>query len=301
MRLFSALLLTACLLPAARAAEESAPADPAPATVEDPFDPFRGVATPLADALRAYARDAQRWAYTQRFSEFRRDGSVERTWMARFDPSQHYDVQWTLLERDGRTEVTESQQKSFRKRRLKRDQNQRSLGEVLDLRNAVLLAEPPPRRTPARAPAAGAASPAPDPASPAPAPDPVAAPADELVYEVPLLPLPDSRFPPEKFQVLVRVAREGNRLRTVEALLRDNFRVGLMLVNVKEGDAVLDFTDVRPDTGPAMTAIAAGGAVSIAFVPVSRRYEVARTEFKRVTPYDERFGVKLGPLKTIDF
>ena len=99
----------------------------------------------------------------------------------------------------------------------------------------------------------------------------------------------------------MRVARDGNRLRTVEALLRDNFRVGLMLVNVKEGDAVLDFADVRPDAGPAMTAIAAGGAVSIAFVPVSRRYEVARTEFKRVTPYDERFGVKLGPLKTIDF
>ena len=293
MRLFLALLLLSAL-----PAPADAPAA-APATVEDPFDPFVGVATPLADALRAYARDAQRWAYTQRFVEYRRDGSVERTWVARFDPSQHYDVQWTLLERDGKTEFSESQQKSFRKRRLKRDQNQRSFGEVLDLRNAVLLAAPPPRRP---VPGAKAAAAAADAVAATPAePPPAAAPADELVYEVPLLPLPDSRFPPEKFQVLVRVARDGHRLRTVEARLRDNFRVGLLLVNVKEGDAVLEFGDVRPDTGPALTAIAAGGAVSIAFVPVSRRYELARSDFKRVTPYDERFGVKLGPLKTIDF
>jgi len=284
MRSRLALLLTLGLLPVARAADEPDPAAPSSGVVEDAFDPFRGTATPLADALRQYARDAARWAFTQLFTEYRRDGSVERSWVARFDPSQHYDEQWTLLERDGRAEVTDSQQRSFRRQRLKRERNQRSFGEVLDLRQAVLLAAPPPRRT------AAAATPGEE-----------APPADELVYEVPLLPLPDSRFPPEKFQVLVRVAREGHRLRTIEARLRDNFRVGLLLVNVKEGDAVLDFAEVRPDSGPALAAIAAGGSVSVVLVPISRRYAVARSDFRRVTPYDERFGVKLGPLKTIDF
>lgn len=37
------------------------------------------------------------------------------------------------------------------------------------------------------------------------------------------------------------------------------------------------------------------------FVPVGGRMEIRRTDFKRVTPYDERFQVQIGPLKAIDF
>ena len=30
-------------------------------------------------------------------------------------------------------------------------------------------------------------------------------------------------------------------------------------------------------------------------------HEMVRSDFKRVTPYRDRFGVKVGPMRTIDF
>ena len=43
------------------------------------------------------------------------------------------------------------------------------------------------------------------------------------------------------------------------------------------------------------------GLYSILFVPGGRSYEATHTEFKRVKPYGDRFGVQIGTMKTIDF
>lgn len=238
-------------------------------TAGEPPDPFGGVPAPLAEALRSYGKDAPRWAYTQRFVEFDRKGRENESWIARFDPSQHYDVQWTLLEKNGKP-ITDSQQKKFRKERAKLEQKGRvRLGEALDLKRAALLPDQP---------------------------DSV----ELLTYEVPLRPIEGSPFPPEKFQVFVKVARENHALHAIDLKLRDRVRLALVL-NVKAADAHIEFAAVRPDTGPAIAKIAASAAGSVAFIPVGGRVEATRSDFKRVTPYDDRFVVKPGPLRTIDF
>jgi hypothetical protein len=219
---------------------------------------------PLANAIRTFGQDANRWAFTQRFVEYQRDGSVERTWLARFDPSQHYDVQWTLLERDGE-KPTDAQQTRFQKRRTKREKDRKTLGEVMDLAQASIAFQS----------------------------------SKEIVYEVPLK-TGDSRFPPDKFLSFVTVDRETQALRLIDVKLKESLRV-VGVVSVKSGDARLEFGPVSTEHPPTLTAISAGGTASVLLIPFGGRVEMARTEFKRVTPYDERFQVKLGPLKAIDF
>jgi hypothetical protein len=224
---------------------------------------------PLVAALRAYAKDAPRWAYTQRFVQLDRKGAPKEQWLARYDPSQHYDVQWTLLERDGQT-PTEAQQKKFRREREKlRDKKGKTLGELLDIAHASAVPDQPDA-------------------------------AERLTYEVPLRLEDDSRFPAGKFQVFVKLDRATGQLATIDVKLREKVRVALV-ASVKSADARIEFLRVRPDAGPAIARIAGGGSATVLFVPVGARVEATRTDFKRVTPYDDRFVVKPGPLRTIDF
>jgi hypothetical protein len=258
MRLFFSVLCGAVLLATGARADESASPDP-----------FAGVPAPLAAALRSFSKDAPRWAYTQRFVEFDRKGRQKESWIGRFDPSLHYDVQWTLLEKDGQL-PTEAQQKKFRKQRAKLEQKGRvRLGEVIDVQRAVEVSD-------------------------------AAKTGGELTYEVPLRPIEGSRFPPEKFQVFVRIDREKHALRAIDLKLRERVRVA-MVVNVKAAEARIEFADVLPDAGPPLAKITGVGTASVLLVPVSGRLEATRSEFKRVTPYDDRFIVKPGPLRTIDF
>lgn len=262
MRLLICAMFSAVWLSAASARADGPAAGAA-------ADLFAGVPAPLAEALRSYGKDAPRWAYTQRFVERDRGGRENESWVARFDPSQHYDVQWTLLEKGGKP-VTDSQQTRFRKERAKLEQKGRvRLGEALDVRRAVLVPDQP---------------------------DSV----ELLTYEVPLRPIEGSPFPPEKFQVVVKVERAKHALRAIDLKLRDRVRVALVL-NVKAADAHIEFAAVRPDAGPAIARISGGGAGTVMFLPVGGRIEATRSDFKRVTPYDDRFVVKPGPLRTIDF
>ncbi|HLP24680.1 MAG TPA: hypothetical protein VK477_03305, partial [Acidobacteriota bacterium] len=195
----------------------------ADAVVDEPLDSFAGVPAPLAAALRSYGKDAPRWAYTQRFLEFDRKGRQKESWIARYDPSLHYDVQWTLLEKNGQP-PTETQQKKFRKERAKLEQKGRvRLGEALDVKRAVLM------------------------------PDAIGA-VDEFVFEVPLLPIEGSVFPPEKFQVFVKVGRQKQELRAIDLKLRERARVALVL-NVKAASAHIEFATVSDDAGPAIAKI----------------------------------------------
>lgn len=236
----------------------SAPAD----------DPFAGVPGPLAEAVRGFAKDANRWAFTEDRVEFDKKGVVKSRNRVRFDPSQHYDVQWTMLEKDGHA-VTEAEQTKFRKARAKQVQRGRkTLGELLDLAHATDVSTGPD--------------------------------AELITYEVPLRKMEDSKFPPEKFQAFVRVTRADHALKSVEVRLREKVRVALV-VGLKAAEGRLEFERVLPDAGPAVTKVFATGAASVLFVPFNAHVEITRTEQKRVTPYDDRFVVKPGPLRTIDF
>jgi hypothetical protein len=258
-RLFLLPLLLVLAVPATRAQESGAAPEP------DVYDPLAGVHPPLAAALRKFGRDAGRWAFTQTFTQLDGKGNVKESWVASFDPSQHYDVQWTLREQDGRP-ATERQLKKFRRERAKRAKDRKTLGELLLVQQAVVAFES----------------------------------SEEIVYEVPLKLEESSRFPPEKFQAFVTVDRRSENLKLVDVKLREKLRVA-GVVSVKHADARLEFATVLPGQAPALVAMSGGGTASLLFFTVGARAEALRTDFRRVTPYDERFSVKLGPLKAIDF
>jgi hypothetical protein len=239
-------------------------AQPAELPADEP-DPLAGAPAPLAEAVRRYAADSGRWAYTQHTVETDGKGKVKESRIYRHDPSQHYDVQWTLLERDGKP-PTERQQKRFRERMAKRPERERkALGELMTWSAAKLVGET----------------------------------ADTLTYEVPLKQDRDQRFPPEKFQVLVEIDR-ASRLRHIDLKLRDSVRVA-GVVKVKSGEGRIEFVSPLPDHGPTVSRVELNGTASILFVPVGAGATVTRSDIRRVTPYDERFQVQIGPLKTIDF
>ena len=227
--------------------------------------PAAGPPPLLAAAVGKSAADADRWAYTQTVVNRDRDGRVKEELVVRYDPSQPFELQWTPLSIDGRP-PTEHQLRKYRQDHEQRRKQRRTLGELLDLAKATE----------------------------------VGATAGTVTYEVPLSPNDNLRLPPEKFRVTVRVDRERQTLENVAVRLRAALRVALVL-KLKSGEADLDFATVDPQFAPPITALNAEGEGTILFIKVGGSYAATRTDFRRVTPYAERFKVKLGEMKFLDY
>ncbi len=229
----------------------------------------------IEQSVQKAAADMNRWAYTEARVTRDQKGKVKEDVLIRYDPSQPYEKQWTPLMIDGKP-PTEKELARYRKRGdqvRKRDENpspksdkRRSLGEVMDLRGAVVVSET----------------------------------ATHVVFEVPLSKQNNDRFPPEKFQIRARMQKENGALENVTIALRESFRMKVV-AKVKSGDGTLDFTTIDPKFAPALTAIKGDASASILFVNVGMEFELKRTDFKRVKPYAEKFGVQIGELKAIDF
>jgi hypothetical protein len=229
-------------------------------------DPWAGAPLPLVAAFRGLAQDDGRWAYTQQMVQYSRKGEPRTVRLARFDPSQHYDEQWTLVTINGK-EPTPAEVRSFRRERAKlAARRDRAVGELLDPARAFVVQET----------------------------------EERIHYEVPLRALPDTRLPPEKFQVVVTVDRATQTLEAVDVALRSSLRVK-GVVKVKRGSAQIRFAPVVAGHGPAVTQLSLEGVGSVLLVPVGGRATAERSEYRRVTPYDERFEVTVHPLKAIDF
>jgi len=219
----------------------------------------------LAEAVRKSSVDAQRWAYTQTVISRDRQGGVEEEIVVRYDPSQPYDVQWTPIKIDGK-DPTERQIEKKRKEHAKRLKERRTLGELLNLEQAVVIEET----------------------------------ATTTTYEVPLLKNDNQRLPPDKFRVTARVNKERQAFENVAVRLREAMRMAL-IVKLKSGEADLDFTTIDPQYAPQITGLHADGEGSILFVRVGGNYTSTRGDFKRVKPYSERFSVKLQPMQFLDY
>ena len=231
----------------------------------------------LAQALQKVADDREHWAYTQTATW--RDGKdrVLNTTVLRVDPSKPYAEQFVPLSVNGKPpSISEIQkyralgERHGRALEKAEDQGQpppgRSLGDLVELGRATVAAED----------------------------------AATVTYEVPLRADNNERFPPDKFQVFILVDKQARALKHVSAHLRAPWRKAMVL-NVKSGELDVDFSAVDAKHNPAMTAIRGDGRVSVLFVPLGRSYEQVRGDFKHVRPFDERFGVKIGPIKALDF
>lgn len=219
----------------------------------------------LQAAIKNYAADAERWAYTQTVINKDRDGKVEEEVVVRNDPSQPFEAQWTPLKINGK-EPTERQVEKYRKDHDKRRKNRRPLGELLDVEKATVVEET----------------------------------ASVVTYEVPLIKNDNQRLPPEKFRVTARVNKERRAFENVGVRLREAMRLAFVL-KLKSGEADMDFGVIDPQFAPPITALRADGEGSILFVKVGGNYSATRTDFKRVKPYSERFSVKLAPLQFLDY
>jgi hypothetical protein len=234
----------------------------------------------LTEALSKVAQDQSRWAYTETAVQKDEKGKVKRATVVRVDPSKPYVEQFTLVEYNGKP-PTERQQKEYRRRgeRLAEAAERRergiveepkgrrpSVGEIVDLNRAVVTVED----------------------------------AQAITYEVPLKEANNQRFPPEKFQVVARVNKESRAIENVFVRLREPMRAKLVL-KVKSGDASVEFTTIDPKYPPVMSSIRGEASASILFVNVGGNLEVKRTDFKRVKPYADRFGVQIGPTEALDF
>ena len=248
----------------------------APAAAPLPATARRATAAELemvGTALEKTAQDLRRWAYTE--SRVVRDekGKIKSDVVIRYDPSKPYPEHWTPITINGKPPRSGDFQKYRRQgeKAQRRDESgdtsgRKSLGESIDLQTAFVAGETP----------------------------------EALIFEVPLKKDGNDRFPPEKFQVLVRVGRTTRALENIAVKLRGSFRSKL-IVKVKSGEGTLEFAAVNPKYPPTLTEISGDASASIFFVSVGGELELKRTEHKHVKPFDERFEVQIGTLKAIDF
>lgn len=240
--------------------------------------PLRAELPPLLeDALKNALRDRDRWAYTEAKVMRDAEGAIKSSSLVRFDPSQPYALQYTPIEIDGRPPSDRDVEK-YRKlgeRRASRgihgdDERAGRIGQklsnVIDPDQVTVVTEDATTRT----------------------------------YELGLRKSGNFQLPPEKFQVLVRIDKDHRTLEHIAVLLRSSFRVRLVL-KAKSGAYGADFANPEPRFGTVLTAFHVDGKASILFVPFDLNEDVTRDGYKHVTPIDERFEVKIGPLKALDF
>lgn len=227
----------------------------------------------LNSALENTARDLRRWAYTETRVIRGEKGKIKSEVVVRYDPSKPWAEQWTPVTLDQKP-PTKSQLEKYRKMGL-RDQKfsehpetdkRRTLGDSISLVGSRVVSET----------------------------------AEQIVFEVPLKKDNNDRFPPEKFEVLVRINKAARALENIAVKLRSSFRMKL-IVKAKSGEATLDFGQVNPKYPPTLLSIHGNGSASIMFVSVGGEVVLKRTDLKHVKPFDERFDVQIGPLKALDF
>ncbi|HEY5078953.1 MAG TPA: hypothetical protein VII43_03870 [Opitutaceae bacterium] len=104
----------------------------------------------------------------------------------------------------------------------------------------------------------------------------------------------------DSFQLTVRVNRARREFEHATIRQRQTVRIALVL-SIADAVIDLDFTPVDPRYPSVITHIAQTAKVKLLFFRRAFSFELRRSGFIRVTPYDERFGVKVGPLRSIDF
>jgi hypothetical protein len=205
--------------------------------------------TLFADALAKLGAGDGQWAYT----ETSRGMEDKRVTVVRVDPSKADAERCTLLKLDGKV-PTPAQVKQWREEG--RDVSA-SLGDLPPIRSLVDVED-------------------------------VRVVADEtaaVVFELPMRG-GNAQFPAEKFQALFRVNKTHRGFEDFAVKLRESFRVA-GVVSVSEAGIEARFQTFDPTQPPQPVFLKAGGAVRVLLVKFARSFESSRTDYQRVTPYEE--------------
>jgi hypothetical protein len=222
----------------------------------------------LDEAIKKWIADEDHWAYTQRLQIRNGSKPVEER-VERYDPSQPDEQQWQLLTIAGKPPTAE-QIKTWQRakqRELKR-RNEKPLADYFDFDHATIAAET----------------------------------ADLVRYDVPLRKEAYRRIPLDKLAVSVAVDKQRHELQELTAGLKETFRMAMGAAKVTDFGLDIHFQPIDEKFASQPTIIKASGAARIIlFFKVGGEAEVAWSDFKRVKPYKERFDVKIGDLKALDF
>jgi len=238
----------------------------------------------LDDAIKNTEQDPDHWAYTETTVKKFSHGGEEGESIVRFDPSKPYAEQYTPLKIEGKP-PTERQLKKYRKQGEKRaDQIAKA-----EAREAAESASPAPGAIKSKEKKLKL-----DKEHPLVVSDN----GDTCVLEIPVVDQ-GTGIPGKKIQVRVEVAKAPRQIRHASVRVLESFHVKVV-AKIKAGEASADFAVVDPNYGPVLTAVTGSFGASFMFVPINGEFTATRTEWKRVRPYNDRFGVKVGPLKALD-
>ena len=222
----------------------------------------------LQDALQKQHAEAGHWAYTETSVTRDKWGRVRKETVVRHDPSLPYAEQSQLLKINSR-EPTKLEARRHREAAEKSRNTKRvTLDDMADLDHVTVAEETP----------------------------------TSVTYDVPLRKIEGARFPADKadrFRMTITVNKERRVFEHVTVQLREPLWVGPVKLSAFAMD--LTFATVDPKYGPILVGYRSTGTGSLLFIKADASGERTDTEFRRVTPYDERFGVKIGKLKVLDF
>jgi hypothetical protein len=240
-------------------------------------------ATPvlLEQAWDHYVQDIDHWAFTETNRALDAKGNIVRETVTRFDPSLPYAEQFSVLKHTGKPSL-EQMQKWARERGIERGQKlERPGGVENDAQPRVVL-----NGAPALADLEHASVMEED--------------AQSVTYRIPLHAEGGRAAMIDKFETVVRVDKARHAFSRVEVRLAQPLRVKLV-AKVERLEFSIDFAPVDPQFGPVATVFKDHSSASVLFRKREGGHESVRTEFQRVKPYRDRFGVKIGASRTLDF
>ncbi|HZZ57034.1 MAG TPA: hypothetical protein VFE31_04330 [Opitutaceae bacterium] len=232
----------------------------------------------LQEAVTRNRAEAEHWAYTETIRGTDERGRPVGATILRVDPSLPYADQFQPIEVEGHAPAA-SDRRDFRR-----------LGERIGRE----LAERPPD-APAQIEVGGMKA-----VIRLDAARLVAEDARDWAYALPLEPVAGSDLPVKKLQLILRISKATRGYDTATLRLIAPWRTHLVF-KVTAGQLDLRWAVVDPKHPPLMVEERGSLAVSVLFLHVGGWLTVQRADFKRVTPYADRFGVKVGPLRALPF
>jgi len=220
----------------------------------------------LQTALDALVAEDDHWAYTMTTRDLK---GKEGTTIEVFDPSQPPETQWSLVQWKGKP-PSEDFVRSWRKKKIKeqeKEESEDSMGDLMDIDKAYLKSSE------------GGIS----------------------FFEVPLRKGNQSKLSAKACRLLFTVDERKKAVTRIELVSVQDFRVAAV-ARIKAFGLRIAFTEVDPAHLPAVSRVEVevkGRAFGL--FRFHQQQEILLTEHRRVKPYKDRFAVKIGDVKALNF
>lgn len=235
----------------------------------------------LDEAWMNYVQDIDHWAYTETTRAVDEKGRVSRETVTRYDPSKPYAEQFSILSHTGKVPIAKMQ-KWARQRGIDRGEKlERPGGVEHEAKPRIMI-----NGRPMLADLEHAA---------------ISEETEQSITYLVALQAEGRKSPTEEhFRTFVTVSKSARAFERVLIQLPEPQQISL-LVKLRKAGLSIDFATVDPRYTPTVTNLEDNIEMSAFLRKRSGGHQTRRSDFKRVKPYRERFGVNVGPAKVIEF